>query len=113
MTTQPILNPYLTVKNADQAIKLYQKIFGAKETTRLPAQDGKRVMHAALDINGGTLMLSDEFPEHGGVAAPAPDTPPPVAVALHFQAPAELDATFRRAVDAGCKSTLEPQDMFW
>lgn len=53
-------NPYLTVKAAADAIAFYQKAFGAKENTRLPAQDGKRLMHAELTINGGTVMLSDE-----------------------------------------------------
>jgi PhnB protein len=46
-----------------EAIAFYQKAFGAVEQARLPAQDGKRLMHACLSINGGTVMLSDEFPE--------------------------------------------------
>jgi PhnB protein len=111
------INPYLTVKGANEAIAFYQKAFGAKENVRMPAQDGKRVMHADLTINGGTLMLSDEFPEyaeHGGaVLAPSQGKPAPVAVALHFATPAEVDATFRRAVDAGCTSTMAPEDTFW
>lgn len=109
-------NPYLTVKGAADAIAFYQKAFGAKENTRLPAQDGKRLMHAELSINGGTVMLSDEFPEyteHGAVSAPSKDNPTAVAVVIHFGTPAEVDATFQRAVDAGCTATTEPQDMFW
>jgi len=112
---QPI-NPYLTVRGAADAIAFYQKAFGAKENTRMPAQDGKRLMHAELTINGGTVMLSDEFPEypdHGAVRAPSKDNPAPVAVAIHYGSPAEIDATFRRAVEAGCKGTMEPQDTFW
>src|SRR5262249_8591485 len=91
----------------------YKKAFGAKEVTRLPAQDGKRLMHAALSINGGTVMLSDEFREHGGPTAPSAGKPAPVAIVIHYAKPAEVDTTFRRAVAAGCKSTTEPQDMFW
>ena len=107
------LNPYLTVKGAADAIAFYQKAFGAKENQRMPAQDGKRVMHAELSINGGTLMLSDEFAEHGGPSAPSAAKPAPVAIALQYAKPADVDATFSRAVEAGCRSTMEPSDTFW
>jgi uncharacterized glyoxalase superfamily protein PhnB len=106
-------NPYLTVKGAADAIAFYKRAFAAKEETRMPAQDGKRLMHAALNVNGGTVMLCDEFPEHGGASAPRASKPPPVSIVIHYGKPAEVDATFRRAVDAGCKSAMEPQDTFW
>ena len=37
-----------------------------------PAQDGKRLMHAHLLINGSHLMLADDFPEYAGGKAAAP-----------------------------------------
>ena len=55
-------NSYLTVKGGADAIAFYQKAFGAKVKQRMAAPDGKRVMHADLTVNGGTVMLSDEFP---------------------------------------------------
>ena len=67
--TRPI-TPYLTIKGAAQAIAFYQKAFGATEVMRMPAEDGKRLMHAELALNGGRIMLSDEFTEHGGTPAP-------------------------------------------
>jgi PhnB protein len=103
-------NPYLTIKGAAKAIDFYKKAFLAKENVRMPAPDGKRVMHADLSINGGTVMLCDE---HGGPAAPTPSKPVPVATAIQYAKPAEVDTTFRRAVEAGCKGTLEPNDTFW
>jgi PhnB protein len=106
-------NPYLTVKGAAEAIALYRRAFGAKENQRMPAQDGKRLMHAELTINGGTVMLSDEFPEYGQELAPTKERPAGVAVAIHYAKPAEVDATFRRAVEAGMISTMEPNDTFW
>ena len=33
------------------------------------ADDGKRIMHAHLKLNGGSLMLNDDFPEFGHGAA--------------------------------------------
>lgn len=112
------VNPYLTVKGAADAITFYQKAFGATENTRMQAQDGKRLMHADLTINGGTVMLSDEFPEyteHGAAAvhAPTKDKPAAVAVALQFAKPADVDAMHHRAVEAGCTSTMGPEDTFW
>jgi PhnB protein len=106
-------NPYLTIKGAAKAIDFYKKAFLAKENVRMPAPDGKRLIHADLSINGGTVMLSDEFSEHGGPAAPSPNKPVPVAIAIQYTKPAEVDATFRRAVDAGCKATMAPSDTFW
>jgi PhnB protein len=107
------INPYLTVKGATDAIVLYQKVFGAKEKERMPAQDGKRIMHAVLAINGGTVMLCDEFPEYGGPGAPSVEHPAGVAVTIQYSKAAQVDATFQTAVDAGCKAVQEPQDMFW
>jgi len=112
---QPTI-PYLTVRGAADAIAFYQKAFGAEENTRMPAQDGKRLMHACLTINGGAVMLADEFldfADHGAVPAPSKDKPAGVAVAIQYGTPTEVDATFRRAVEAGCKGTMAPQDTFW
>ena len=101
------VNPYLTVKGAADAIAFYQKAFGAEENARMPAQDGKRIMHACLTINGGAVMLSDEFPEyeqHGATNAPSKDKPAPVATCLQFAKPAEVDAMYQRAVEAGARA---------
>ncbi len=79
--TQRII-PYLTVKGAADAIAFYTKAFGAVETKRQTADDGKRLMHASIVINGGAVMLADEFSERGGTPAPTPGKPTSVAVAI-------------------------------
>ena len=114
----PPITPYLTVKGAADAIAFYQKAFGATENARMPAQDGKRLIHADITVNGGRILMSDEFPEHGEecggvVRAPTASNPAGLAIALHYTKPADIDATFRRAVEAGCTSLQEPQDTFW
>ncbi len=109
-----VTTPYLTVKSAADAITFYQKAFDAQENMRMPAEDGKRLMHACLSINGGAVMLSDEFPEYGATsAAPKPDQPSSVAVAISYGTPKEVDTIYQRAVGAGCKGTQEPHDAFF
>lgn len=111
------VTPYLTVKGAADAIDFYKKAFAATENVRLPAQDGKRLMHADITVNGGRVLMSDEFPEygeeHGVVRAPTAKNLAGVAIALHYAKPADVDAAYRRAMEAGCKSVQEPADMFW
>lgn len=111
------VTPYLTVKGAADAIDFYKKAFAATENVRMPAQDGKRLMHADITVNGGRILMSDEFPEHGEehgvVRAPTAKNLAGVAIALHYAKPADVDAAYRRAMEAGCKSVQEPADMFW
>jgi PhnB protein len=107
------VTPYLTVKGAAEAIAFYQKAFGATENMRMPAQDGQRLLHADLSLNGGQVFLSDEFSDQGGPAAPQADRPSPMAVSLAFDKPAQVDATFAQAVSAGARSLMEPADQFW
>lgn len=111
--SMPPITPYLTVKGANEAIEFYKKAFGATENARLPYKDGKRPMHAEISLHGGVILLSDEFPEHEIIAAPATVTSYPVAVALHFERPADLDAAFRSAADAGARIETAPAHMFW
>lgn len=98
--------PYINVEGAGAAADFYVKAFGAKETNRIPAEDGKRFVHIALEINGGTLMLADNFPEQGwNQSAPG---------GLTLQMVVEdIDAWWKRAVDAGCTVDMPVQVMFW
>jgi PhnB protein len=109
---QPI-TPYLTVKGAAAALDFYQKALGASDIFSHPADDGQRLLHARMTINGGVVMLSDEFPEHGGTPAPTREKPTSVAISVLFDTPAEVDAMFVRAVAAGANGWMEPEDMFW
>ena len=75
------ITAHLTISDgkAAEAIDFYGRAFGAEEVRRHMADDGKRIMHAYLHVNGGTLMLNDEFPEY--MSAPAtPCLSLPVAV---------------------------------
>lgn len=93
---------------AVDAIAFYEKAFGATQAMEPHmADDGKRVMHAHLKINGGSVMLNDDFPEYTGgpVGVPA-------AVTLHLQVD-DADAWFTRATEAGATVRMPLADQFW
>ena len=58
------VTPHLSIpdRRGSEAIDFYIAAFGARELARMPSEDG-RLMHAHLLVNGGSLMLHDEFPE--------------------------------------------------
>lgn len=104
------VTPHLVVRGARDAIDFYVRAFDAVKVMEMPAQDGQRLMHAQLLINGGPVMLNDDFPEYcNGVAAEFPTRMP---VALHMAVP-DIDATFAQAVAAGATPVMAPEDMFW
>lgn len=106
------LTPHITIadKRAKDAIDFYAAAFGAEEQRRMPADDGERLMHAHLVINGASLMLNDDFPEYRGPADVG--TGPPSGVTLHLQVD-DADRWFNRAVAAGASVAMPVQDMFW
>ena len=110
------VNPYLTIDGAADALAFYAKAFGATERHRMPAEDGKRIMHAELGINGAVVMLADHFPEYcqdGEVRFPDFEHPIASSIALHFKSADEVDGAYARATEAGCKSVMAPENTFW
>jgi PhnB protein len=109
----PGIAPYLTIDGAPAAIEFYKAAFGAEEMVRQMAEDGRRVLHCSLKVNGGTVMLADSFPEHAGTPAPDPARASPVAISLALAAPAEVDRLHARALELGASTVMDPADMFW
>ena len=111
---QSPVTAYLTVKGGLKAIKFYRRAFGAKLYTKKIAEDRKRVMHAALDVFGTMVMLSDEFPEYDQVTK-SPRALGGTTFSLHvdFDKSAEVDAAIKKAHAAGCKVTTPAMDAFW
>ena len=102
------ITPHITIRDrkAAEAIEFYKKAFGAEELMRHPTDDG-RLMHASLKINGGYLMLHDDFPEHMGGPSQAA-----ASFVLHLSVP-DADAAWKRALDAGAEVRFELADQFW
>ena len=109
----PPLSAHITVSNGAAAIDFYKNAFGGTELTRHMAPDGKRIMHAALNINGGgVLMLSDDFPEYRGGKAGTPEALGGTPTVIHLQVK-DADAAFNQALAAGATVKFPLMDQFW
>jgi uncharacterized glyoxalase superfamily protein PhnB len=100
--------PYLRVRGAAQAIDFYVRAFGAKELFRL-TEPGGRIGHAEIKIGNTTLMLSDEYPEHG-VRGPLTLGGTTFAIHLHVD---RVDDLMKQAIAAGATTVREAADQFW
>ena len=111
---QSSVTAYLTVNRGRDAIAFYERAFGAELLTHEMAEDGRRVVHAALDVFGTMIMLSDEFPEYDADSK-APTSLGATTFTLHvgFDDPAQVDAAIARAAAAGCTVTMPAMDAFW
>lgn len=109
--TSPV-TPYLCVDGAADAIEFYKRAFGAQELLRMPTEDGKRLMHAALLINGGPVFLSDYFDEAAGMQVADPRRLGGTPVTIHLNL-ADVDATWDQAVAAGAEIAMPLETQFW
>jgi PhnB protein len=103
------VTPYLTVRNAADAVEFYKRAFGAEEVSRLQGPDGKSVMHAEIKIGDSIVMLSDEFPQ-GDTRSPQSLAGTTGSLILYVP---DVDAAFQRAENAGARATMPPANMFW
>ncbi|MFZ1975744.1 MAG: VOC family protein [Candidatus Acidiferrales bacterium] len=93
------VTPYLLARNAARLIDFLKEGLGAQERFRVPT--GERIMHAEVQIGDSIVELSDgseEFPSRG---------------AMHILFVDDVDASYRRALDAGATSLYEPVEQVW
>jgi PhnB protein len=102
------VTPSLVVAGAAKAIDFYKKALGAQEVMRFPGPDGS-LMHAEIRIGDSTIMLGDEMPEHGG-RGPKLIGGTPVSFFVYRD---NVDAAWKRALDAGGKPIMPLIDQFW
>jgi uncharacterized glyoxalase superfamily protein PhnB len=89
------VSPYLIVDGAATAIDFLVGVFDAIELRRFPNEAG-RIMHAEVRLDDTVLMLADSA-----------EGWPPIAAHVHLYVP-DVDATYRRALEAGAVSVQEP-----
>ena len=102
------VTPSLVVAGAARAIDFYKKALGAEEIMRFPGPDGK-IMHAEIRVGDSVIMLMDEMPEQGG-KGPKSFGGTPVGFFVYGD---NVDAAWKRAVDAGAKEIMPLIDQFW
>jgi PhnB protein len=97
------VTPAMTMDGCADAIEFYKKAFGAVEEGRAVDPSGKKIWHAQIRIGDSAIFVNDAFPEMGPV-------PGPVSLWIYSE---DVDAAFKRAVDAGAEVKMPPSDMFW
>ncbi|MGH6843778.1 MAG: VOC family protein [Methylocella sp.] len=110
---RPPVAPYLTVSPALAAIAFYTTVFGARQKAFMPSLDGMRIMHCELDINGGSVMLADAFPEFGQTRMPLPGELATASVSLEYAAAKTVDELCAKATGLGAKVETSPTKSFW
>ncbi|CAJ9185661.1 glyoxalase family protein [Burkholderia pseudomallei] len=106
----PWLPPYLTVRSAQASIQFFSDAFGF-EKRDLIDEDGA-IMHVEMSYRGQLIVM---FAPEGafGSTARTPRSADAIAPQSFYLYVDDVDATYRRALDAGAKSLSAPQDQFW
>ncbi len=89
------VSPYLIVDGASRTIEFLKRVFEAVELRRF-MDDAGRVMHAEARIGDSVVMIAD-----------GAEGWPPIQAHVHVYV-ADVDATFRRALEAGAVVVQEP-----
>lgn len=91
------LTPYLHPASAGKLIDFMKQAFGAEEVARYADPSG-RVAHAEVRIGGAMIEMGEA---HGPYQ--------PIETGIYLYVP-DVDATYRKAIEAGGISTLAPVD---
>lgn len=102
------VTPYLVITDAGKAIDFYKKAFGAVESSRLLAPDGK-VMHAEIKIGDSPIMMCDENPDWNALS-PQTIGGSAVSIMLYVE---DVDRVVNSAVAAGATLQMPVADQFW
>jgi PhnB protein len=94
------VTPHLTVPGIARLIEFLGRAFGATEIDRFAGPDGS-IMHAQVRIGDSIVMMGEPGGEFKAMPA-----------VLHLYV-SDVDATYRRAIEAGGKSLREPADQFY
>ena len=92
--------PYYVVEGGSDFIEFLKKAFEGQEMYRFPAPGGK-LGHAEVRIGTSVVMLADTSPEYS-----------PSRMNAYLYVP-DVDATYKKAVAAGCQSKREPANQFY
>lgn len=106
--TYPRVSPHLSIAGVGEAVEFYRRVLGAKVRMRMDAPGGL-VAHAEIELGGSVIMLGDEAVPGSD---PSPRTLGGTSVSM-FVYVEDVDAVFRRAVEAGARTVSEPEFHFY
>ncbi|HRX84330.1 MAG TPA: VOC family protein [Phycisphaerae bacterium] len=95
------VTPYLLVHGVDDVIAFLQQTFDAAVIERMENPTTGDVAHAQVRVGNAMIMM-------GQIPAERPPTPGSLYVYV-----TDCDATYRRGLDAGGTSVMEPGDQFY
>jgi PhnB protein len=102
------VTPHIVVRDAAGAAQWYASALGAEEHDRLGLPGGK-LLYVELWFGDSAVRVADEFPE---AMVLSPHTIGGTPVVLHLFTE-DVDALWRRAVDAGAEVLHPLADQFW
>ena len=114
MSVKPIpddyhtITPYLTARNASEAIEFYKTAFGATEVGRLVMPDGG-IAHAEIKIGDSNIMISEESEDWGNLSPQALNGSP-VNLCIYVE---DVDAVFAQALKEGATTKMDVEDQFY
>jgi uncharacterized glyoxalase superfamily protein PhnB len=94
------VTPYLTIPGVAKLLDFLKQAFEAQELHRMPRPDGA-IMHAEVRIGDSRVMMGEPM----GNAQPMFGS---LYLYVH-----DVDAVYKRALQAGATSTSEPADQFY
>ncbi|MBG0859420.1 MAG: VOC family protein [Bacteroidales bacterium] len=119
------VNTYLNFpRNTEEAFRFYKTVFGtefigeisrfrdipsSENTPPIPEEDKDLVMHIALPILNGHVLMGTDAPESMGFKVNFGNN---VYISLHPDTREETRRLFKKLSDGG-KVEMELQDMFW
>jgi PhnB protein len=92
--------PYFVVDDAAGLIRFLEATFGAVERERHPTPEG-RIMHAEVKVGDCYIMMGDANEKFSAM---------PMNTYVYVE---DVDATYRKGLEAGATSTMEPADQFY
>lgn len=93
-----VVMPYLILKNAEDFIQFTCQAFDAELTFSRLREDSDYIMHAEIQISGGTIMFADATDQWAEQTANM------------FVYVPDADTTYQRAISAGATSIMPPSD---